>query len=295
MTSRFASFRRDAGCGRYVDYDDFHHHFEGKLLRFKGGLLVLLVLVSLIYQVKYAHVQGARTLLNSATGKGRVFGDAALAAFLGTMSAVFVMWSRHGSGAMLTLGSLKTYALVAVVLGLFVFAQESSGFNRWLDAGNIAAGKGIYYELDATHDATTVNPAQSLDAGGNPFLVSLSYFALGVTVLAAVYYGYGMFQSTACGYRSGRNNVRDTGLLNGRVPGWPIAAFVVELLVIAALNSVEPLSGPSIRGQARTGASWMMAGATAAVAILLQCMFQYSGTLGGFKGESKTEAGAPAD
>ncbi len=307
----FKKFHTTFSCEGYDNFSDYHEKFEHSLILTKGGLLGILIIVSIVYQFLYSNTNHAVTLVNSAEGKARVFGDASITAVCGILSAMFVIWSRSGSSAVFTMGSLQTYLIVGLILAMFNFAQEASGLNRYLSKDDIVKGEGLYYELDvaknpminadADADAEAETEAEvkpehnnklieklsniqqlsDIENGGDPFITSISYlFMITVTILTCVYI-FSMIKTTLCGFTSGYTDLANTKIMGGI---WPYLGFFIELLIVGGLNFIPPLVGPYIRGEPITTQSIVMGLFIMFIAISLQIMFQYSGVLSGYKG-----------
>lgn len=267
-----------------ISPEHFTEHFENALFHAKGGLIIILILVSLIYQVMYKKVQGAQTFLSSPAYTGRLIGDASITAIFGIFSCMFVIWSRHGKGALLSGGSLKTYAVVALILGLFNFAQEASGLNRYLAKTDIINKTGPYYQLDTQN--TSAESVANLEAGGDPFIISMSYFFTVIVAVILIYYIFSMLKTTMCGFRSGYFNIGGNAnmadlygpytVLQGEGSG---GKLLIEILMVGFINFIPPMISPFVRGETFGSKSTMVAGFTMAIAMALQFMFQYTGML----------------
>ena len=261
--------------------------FEGLLLNAKGTIIIMLLLVSAIYQIFYHNIHGASTLLNTGSGRLTLLYDILCTSMFGVLSAMFVIWSRSGTSALFKPSSFAVYGIVAFILGLFCFSEEASGFNRYLDRQDILNHQGIYYNLDNN----PLNPANTnpsgyydpestdvLESGGDPFTMSMSYFFMIIVIGFVLYQVAGMIKVAVCGYTSGAFPIGK--ILNGLISSSTIG-FIIEILIVGILNAIPPLVSPIIKKQQSTlnSKSVGTAGIIMIIVMLLQTLFQFSGML----------------
>ena len=182
------------------DYKDI---FENNLLQAKGGLIVFLILITLIYHVNYGKLTYSKTYIQSNKFWHRAGIDAIFTGIIGFIATSFIMYTRNGT----LLGHFKGPVIVGIVLALFNLVQESSGFNRYLNKANIEEGKGNYAIIDKISTADGSDQLRQLESGGDPFINSIGYFsiiAIGLVVLSKT---FSMVISTYYGYKSGNHSI----------------------------------------------------------------------------------------
>ena len=254
--------------------ETIHHigeNFERHLVATKGGLIVLLIAVSVFYQLWYTAIESnklSKTLFNSDRYMV-VAADAGTTAFCGALSTYLIMRSRGSI-------SYKTVGIVAFILALFAGAQELSGMNRWLSKEAILNRKGIYSEID---DITEEDLARvrAFEDGGDPFIKSFAYFGMVALVITVLYAVGRMMYITRQGYQTGTTYIGNNRY--GFIPDRPNTSFLMECLILGGLNAIPPLLSPVFRGEKITSTTKGMAFVTALISMSLQLMFQYVGML----------------
>jgi len=244
---------------------DYADNFEHALVVLKVGFIIILVISSIYYQIKYAGVKYAKTYF----GGGSKFAwrpvvDALVTAILGGGAVSLVAFMR-GAGIKKNINAI---IIVSAILGIFVIAQEASGFNRYMAKGEILEKKGNYYAIDNIPGAD--EEIEKIEKGGDPFMNSFSSACAILFGIAFLYYVFGvMFPATFYGFKSGHNNIKDVNFCRG--------SFSLELFGMVILSALGPVFSPFIRGESPSSSSWIMVGVFAVVAFFLHFMFQYNG------------------
>ena len=266
---------------------DFHDIFEESLINSKVGALLFFALITLVYQIKYRKTYETHTFMGNKIRRMQVFKDAGFIAICAMLSVVYVSLSRGFSwGAM-----LQGVAIVGVILFSFDIAQESSGFNRWLDESQIIKGIGPYAAIDKMyrHRYQDESAQESdfnelnLEGAGDPFLDSLSDLSLLIVAFIVMWLVIKMVASTYWGYISGTTFVENTKFFAWATNGQglnPNMGFTLELLVMGLINGLGPYMSPVFRQEQRNTMDYMMVGMFVTVSIVLHIMFQFTGLYG---------------
>lgn len=232
--------------------DKFTEKFEHGLLYTKGYLLVLLLFVTLYYQLennsKFSKkikndVTGTATFFSTNSSLIKVVGAASVSGFIGALSVWYVLyWSRKD-----VKGILKAIALVFIILFMYDIAQESSGMNLYVNQDEILEGKGPYASLNDTDSSTLSQILQRNSSTGNPFIHAVGSAAITTSVLYVLYMVGMMIMATWYGayVEDGRTSINKINFNGGLSP---TTGFSIELFVMA-LNGLTPLISAYVRGE----------------------------------------------
>jgi hypothetical protein len=267
----------------------YQENFENAFVRAKGGLILFLVVISLMYQTKYSYAETkyAETYLGGGSEYiGRAMGGALLASIMGTISAAVVMGMRggHANGGFWSGDHIKgiNLMIVAVIFFLFEFAKESSGLNRYM--ANLFGGidKSQYAEIDFGISPDEDDPDNQLqvqakqaiatsETTGDPFVNSIGISIIVLVGFAIVGLAFDMIGCTYFGYKSNDNNILGE-------KGYGAGKFSLEFAFVLVANIIPLLVAPVIRKEGfevATGANAAMLG----LIIAIQLMFHYTGLL----------------
>lgn len=239
----------------YRPTDAFHlqHSFESVLFACKGGVLLFLIVITVVYQGFYRNEAFAETLLHDYNGKILVCMASLQEAILGVLSVMFVILSRHGCEGMhcskvfACNGHWRAFLAVFCILFMFSFAKESSGLNRFVARNDILEGKGIYYNISIGGKLNiTAATLLEIETGGDPFIKAAFY------VLAVVVFFF--FFGLSCrmmnlAYRGWKTGIFDVPKNPGKILGSrpTIGRFAVEVVVLLGLvNFIPSLATPKI-------------------------------------------------
>jgi len=257
--------------------DDYQHQFENSLLSAKGGLIIMFLLITIIYQQRYKKSKNAQTFFTTSSMRWKIISDASITFVLGATTTAFVWMSRVGSEAFLTSRPYKPMIIVGLILGLFVIAQESSGFNRYMAKKETSEGKGPYNDIDKGSEGGS----EELDISpnsGDPFLNSISTLSVIILGVGLLYFTTNMFIATYYGYVSGKHNISDLpGMFKGTIP--PIYGICLELFIVVLLNSAGPLISSKLRNEPISSTTLGVTGVVALIAFTVHLMLQWNGMM----------------
>lgn len=257
--------------------DDYQHQFANSLLKAKGGLIIIFLLITIIYQIKYGKSKHAQTFFTTSSTRWKVLFDAAITFLLGAAATAFVWISRVGPETFLTSRPYKPMIIVGLILGLFVIAQESSGFNRYMTEKETSEGKGHYSDIDKGSKGGTKELDISPNSG-DPFLNSISTLSIIILGVGLLYFTINMFISTYHGYISGKHNISNLpGMFNGRI--LPIYGICLELFIVVLLNMSAPLISNKLRNEPISSTTLAVTGIVAFIAFIVHLMIQWNGMM----------------
>jgi hypothetical protein len=271
------------------DYQqNYKDHFYNSLLGAKGGLIVVFILITLVYQAKYRKIENAQTFFGTPLTRLRIVGGALVAAVLGMLSVIFVIVSRAGTGAIMR--NINNILIVGIILFLFAIAQESSGFNRWLARKETKEGHGPYVSITKEKYASNnheqdyekeLEEEKKCENIKQPFLDSVSTLSLILIGIGLIYFIGRLVLATYYGFTSQKNNLSSLpGMFGGNIT--PLLGFAIELLIVGALNAASPALDPLIRGEGYDPSKAIMIVAIFIISVSLHIMLQYTGMLKGF-------------
>ena len=120
--------------------EDFDKLFSLSLGISKISLLIILIVVTVIYQTKYKNIKWSRTKLNAETHAVKELISAVVVATFSIIPILFFYYSRlePNESFLSKLGSkIPALLLIWVIIFAFDIAKESSGFNRYLSQEEI--------------------------------------------------------------------------------------------------------------------------------------------------------------
>jgi hypothetical protein len=137
--------------GDYNYNKEYSNVFMDSLEKSKGGLLLFLILITVVYNVVYARKEDgwfAATYLFDNDHIPLVLKDAFITGLFGVISTALVLYVfRRGDSK----PTLKTFVLTALIIFTILFcfnvAQEGSGLNRYLDRNDILDGNSEYSQV----------------------------------------------------------------------------------------------------------------------------------------------------
>jgi len=284
--------------------------FIGALTKAKGGLVLFLILLTIIYNMKFSQKWYAKTLFNNPQFAGRVILDGILAGLLGVVS-IFTVFAMRNKDT-LDPKHLKKYFIIFIILALFAIAQESSGLNRYLNEEEIDNGHGIYNHISTSprtraaqimrnpkcidrakailnndykkyksiklKDPSECSTIKEVNSGGNPFLRSVSTLAVAAVAVYILKLTITMFVSAYYGYSDDNNAIENINYVSTSSSSCRTMIFLFEtLIVIGLINSIPPLVSPIIRKEKINKAAFITTGFTFILATCTHILFQYSG------------------
>lgn len=294
--------------------DDPTTDFIRSLGIMKVMLIVTFIMITIIYfeqEQKLINSGNVHvyTLLHSTGYLKKLMIASSMDALFGILTFITIVGNRGGirnlPGNIIKNG--KTIALLSVILFMFRFSQESSGFNRWM-----SPNAAIYQELDQVEMAqlkqqmiasegnvlseaemSKINAKlQKLYSKGennlnkaieyeSPFGIAVEKTAIGVFALIMIFYSIKICIATFYGYKSektwmGINHISHSG-------------FCIELFIMFLFNAIPSLMAPKIYGVPYASSDVMMAFGMGGFAAFLHVMFQYGGLYQGLSGNGNEQ------
>lgn len=224
---------------------DIKNVFIHKLGELKIIMIILLVIISIMYNIIYYKKLDSYTLLHISPDK--VVLDTLIAGIGGLITLLFIGWSRNYLGKI----STKIYLIIFIILGLFTFAQESSGFNRFLNKNDIMKGKSVYGEY-YKKNKINVEELVELEKNGDPFLISLAYLFVLIVIAIILYYGGWLIYLTYKGIKTKIgpiSKIKCIFNLHFKKNIYKYLFFILEALIVVIINGIPILLSPYIRGE----------------------------------------------
>lgn len=138
----------------FGDYNYVKEHskvFIDSLEKSKGGLLLFLILITVIYNVVYARKKNgwfAATYLFDNQHIPLVLKDAFITGFFGVIATAIVLFIFRRKDVKPTFKSFMfTAIIIFIILFCFNISQEGSGLNRYLDRNDILDGNSEYSQV----------------------------------------------------------------------------------------------------------------------------------------------------
>lgn len=279
--------------------DDFSENysniFKTSLMSANAGLLLALLLITIIYQIKYRNDTDVGTYFNANAQKNRwwkVIIDAMLTGVIGVISVMAVFGLRKLD--LFDANATKTYMSVFSIMFLFNIAQESTGFNKFLEKSDIVKGNSLYGTIignnqsnftpeEITEHKLRSEKLASLEKATDPFIISFTNLCIAVVVIGAIVFIAKMMYAASAGADFQKNSIGSIDYLFGgdllsSLLGKNTLMFVLEtVLVIGGFNFFAPIVGKLIRKESFTGSAMITPVAVFFIAIILQIMLQYVG------------------
>jgi hypothetical protein len=254
--------------------DNYKDIFEHSILTTKMGAIVIFVMATIIYQIKFKNTIGTSTLFARKDTANSVLHDSLIQSTFSTLSVLLICMLRQ-----FTL--LQTFISCVVVFGiLFAFevSMESSGFNRFIASSEIKDGIGEYALMDLRIDSEEgLKESIANEIGGDPFLISLSYMTLLLLNFFIIFLFVRMIITTYYGYASGNTYVSNSKFLGGRIN--PYVGFSLELFFVFLLNALGPIASKLILSKEIDSKTYTMSAFLGIGSIILETMAQYSGMI----------------
>jgi len=291
---------------------EYTQDFIESLIKIKVTLIIIFIAITVIYLmqedefIKNGNV-GVYTMLHMSEYLKKLICVASLDGLFGALSFVFVLGSRGGWSH---IGSnisryLKEIILTAVILFLFRFSQESSGFNRWLsptdkvyreldklemkhfeqileeDALNAISSEERKVLTEEQKTAITKKVQLAYKKGMkavnkipeytfmSPFGYAIEKTALSVAGLFVTFYSIKMLIATFYGYSSNAHGLSENNISGGQ--------FASELAIMFIFNTIPSMVAPYIYEERYKASDIMMALGMGTASVVIHTMFQYAG------------------
>ena len=271
VTTKFTNFLT-LGINAKKDYTKL---FELSLGISKVSLLIIFIVVTLIYQIKYKDVKWARTLLNDKNFFWKTLSNGGIVAVFSVFSLLlfYTLRLELTDFKILNAGEIllkiikqkwKTLLFVLVIVFIFDITKESCGLNRFLDSKEINDNKNDYNKI-SENEIKIFNP-EDLETQGEPFKNSIAWTAIYFTLIAFLYYFLMMLIALGYGIKSGENNILNTKL------------FIFELIGLFVLNYLGSIITFIIRKNKISG-GLLSSSIIAIIAVLIHIFSQFTGSL----------------
>ena len=161
----------------------------------KIGLLIFFILVSVIYQImihRSSNYDLEKTLINEYPAN--ILSDGLINGIFGILSVLFLWFSRKGS----IKGNIYVLFTIFIIIFSFIIAQETSGFNRFMDKKKIIQGTSIYNKISS--NATKTNE-YNLEHNGDPFIISSAYLSLTIILIFIFILIFKMIKQMLCAHK----------------------------------------------------------------------------------------------
>lgn len=206
------------------------NEFERTLYLFVYGTLIILMTVSVIYNIDYYNVSYAKTFATFSKPKYLLL--LLLSSFIKSITYIFVsiivILLRKG----IIRNHIKFISSVSSVIFLFEILLETCGYNKWLDHDEISKCKSLYNDISdinpsddidvQTHNMNMINISQK----GDPFQLSFSKLSTFFIFICIVLLIIKMFIVT--GINSKKHKL-----------GIPISKFLLEILIIGIFGLIS--------------------------------------------------------
>lgn len=245
---------------------DYQKHFEHAIFNVKGGLVLLLLILTAFYQLNSKDVNFTNTFFKDQDHIKSAVMASAVGASIACLTTLYIMGSR---------GFFSLYVLALIFLILFAYdlAMESSGTNRWLASTDVQNGIGPYANLNGITDQAQMNAVKDADSVVKPYTDSLANtFMLFVGIIVA-YFCWVMIKCTWQGASSGEHNIFGSKYWNGMNPA---LGFFLEVLFMGS-NASIPLVAAYIKGDEINKSVYANSAMFGIGSIVLHVMFQYCG------------------
>ena len=244
--------------------------FQKYLLFAKGGILLFLVLIIIVYQIYFVKLNSSnKTFYNDKRTAWKQLVENGIVGFIGLMSVFIVNCIRLGLKNSMTWECFQVYITVFIFIFLFDLSEEASGFNRYM--ANISGDKDKndeYKEIDGDNDDTDINDKKD---NSDPFLTSTAYVTISLGIFALLYFVFNMIRSAIRGKISGMNNITST--TGG------LGIFSLELFIVVVLNFTGPIVSKLATGGIISSSTYFSSFVISVIALILQIMCQYTGLI----------------
>lgn len=255
--------------------EDYTKLFELSLGISKVSLLIIFIVVTLVYQIKYNNVKWAKTLLNNNQFFWKTLSNGGIVAAFSIFSLLLFYRLRLESTEIKTLkaGEIllkiikqkwKTLLFVLILVFIFDITKESSGLNRFLDSKELNDNENDYNKI-SENEIKIFNP-KDLETQGDPFTNSIAWTSIYFTGIIILYLILMMFIALGYGIKSGENGVSNVKL------------FIFELIGLFVLNYLGSIITFIIRKR-RISGGLLSSSIIAVIAVIIHIFSQFTGSL----------------
>lgn len=250
------------------------HDFEFAFLAAKGGLIVILLLLTAFYQFVSKDAKYANTYFSNSSYMQKALGAASVTGIIASLTFLYVLAARG------SIGLTSVYILLLIFIMLFIYdvAMEASGTNKWMANSELILGKGSYAvlnDIDPT-DTETQQMLTVMTIEKNPYYDAIMKTFSAVIVLGAIYLGYVAINAFIKGYTSGNSSASNILYWGKQSTDGAMMNFSGELLFMA-FNGLIPIMAALIRGEEITESTWYNVAMFGLGSVFLHIMLQYTG------------------
>jgi hypothetical protein len=155
----------------------------------KVGIIMLMSLITVIYQFRYQKVKGANTIFGgNKVQVTRYCMTILFTSLCGAVSIVCVMFSRNGINWKTINNHKCAIFTVGLIFGLFEISSEASGLNRFLHQTKITNNDDEYGILSGVSNLSPLGKSLFVlyQMNSDPFVTSLLYTLIGIAILIAI-------------------------------------------------------------------------------------------------------------
>jgi hypothetical protein len=250
--------------------EDYTKLFDLSLGISKVSLLIIFIVVTLVYQIKYNNVKWAKTLLNNNQFFWKTLSNGGIVAAFSVFSLLLFYRLRLESTELKSENILlkiikqnwETLLFVFIIVFIFDITKESSGLNRFLDSKELNDNENDYNKI-SENEIKIFNP-KNLETQGDPFTNSIAWTSIYFIGIIILYLILMMFIALGYGIKSGENGVPNVKL------------FIFELIGLFVLNYLGSIITFIIRKR-RISGGLVSSSIIAVIAVIIHIFSQFTG------------------
>lgn len=251
--------------------EDYTKLFKLSLGISKVSLLIIFIVVTFVYQIKYNNVKWAKTLLNNNQFFWKTLSNGGIVAAFSVFSLLLFYRLRLEStelkGGEILLKIIKenwkTLLFVLILVFIFDITKESSGLNRFLDSKELNDNENDYNKI--SENEIKIFDPKDLETQGDPFTNSIAWTSIYFTGIIILYLILIMFIALGYGIKSGNNGVPNVKL------------FIFELIGLFILNYLGSIITFIIRKR-RIRGGLLSSSIIALIAVIIHIFSQFTGS-----------------
>lgn len=249
--------------------------FKHMISNIKILVVVILLCTTLIYQIRNKNVPLTKTFIDDPFYR-KILLEQIILTFLCTFTAYSIIWWSR-TGLIISKKQSLFCVTLAFVVSFYVFAEELSGFNRWLSKRRTLQGKGPYFEIDEKDKVD--EPDKIIDETGEPFITSFGIFAFVLLGLIVVYFGIKLLYVIYIGYKSKNNEIGKLKYILGKKTNNPIRGFMLETLLFLCISVIPFVLFPFIRKEKFVWHDSLSVVFMIIVYLIIHLSFQWTGSM----------------
>ena len=243
----------------------------------KTALIIILIVVTFIYQTKYKDVKWSFTKLNNDKHLVKELSSASVLATCSMFPILVYLYTRFVKSdeiqtySQKIIHSIPGMLIAWVIVFLLDISRESSGLNRYLSEAEIKLKEGEYYEI--SEGDIKFFDSNNLDIQGEPFIYSFAWTAIFFTTIIITYLILMMIISTIYGITSGDNGIAAN-------IGWP--KFSMEILAMFIFSFLGVMLSGYIK-KGKLEGNYLSSAIMGTISVCLHIIFQFVGLYGSVK------------